>query len=528
MPSNSKSFSRFPSRSFFYRNLPIQEALTTLRYGIEARKGLVLLIGEAGLGKSTLIQKTYRELGPNFIGAMTSNPRLEFTDILRLILRTLGTDGVGNNENELLRTCQFQLRARAQGQQSVALIFDNAHHLAASTLSRLVQTFIVAGPAHRDGHILQLVMAGRPQLRNNLRNAAHLPGAMELPIICELHPLEGFEIAGYIQAGLGASALPSELLDPTAIEAIGQFSHGNPYRINTICDRALQYCAANCDRKITADLIEVVAKDLEFRRLDSHKNISPSHASIDLPEEINPAEFELGERDTTEVVGETFLQYNQAYDASDSQDPAKRKSKFVGALALLIIVVFAGAWLRAGATVNPFVNWRDTLGEILLGHHQSEATVTAAAPLEPSPKLDAVASLPQPSVPTSTDEPSQSRGAPAIEELKTGGDMARGTADETLSPAAAPPAAHPLIGPKTAQRQPTRRNAPPRNDDIESAARQAIEMRAIDGVTVSVSDGTAILGGRVASEQQRRVAERAVRNVDGVKQVRNRIYIDYD
>jgi hypothetical protein len=112
--------------------------------------------------------------------------------------------------------------------------------------------------------------------------------------------------------------------------------------------------------------------------------------------------------------------------------------------------------------------------------------------------------------------------------LKTGGDAAGGTADQTLSPTAVPPADHPLIGPKTTQRQPMRRNVPLHNDELESAVRQAIERRAIDGVTVSVRDGTAILSGRVASEQQRRIAERAVRNVDGVKQVRNRIYIDYD
>ena len=182
-----EAFQPISYTQFLYSNLSIQEALTTIRYGIEARKELVFLTGEAGLGKSMLLQKTYTDLGSNFIGTMTSDPRLNFTDILRLILRGLAGENASDDELTLLRTCQLQLRTRAQRQQTVALICDNAQHLSDLTLSRFVQTFLVTDSATLDGHLLQIVLAGRPQLQDKLLKAAHVLRAVKLPIMCELH-----------------------------------------------------------------------------------------------------------------------------------------------------------------------------------------------------------------------------------------------------------------------------------------------------------------------------------------------------
>jgi general secretion pathway protein A len=151
MASSPRSFNRFPTRSFFYENLSIREASATIRYGIDTRKGLVCLSGDAGLGKTTLLIKISNELGPNIIGTMISHPRLSFSDILRQILRSLHADSAGEDKNTLLRNCQLVLRARAQQQQIVALIVDNAQHLTESTLGQLMHTFVATGSANGDG-----------------------------------------------------------------------------------------------------------------------------------------------------------------------------------------------------------------------------------------------------------------------------------------------------------------------------------------------------------------------------------------
>src|SRR6185295_2780165 len=161
----------FPGRNF-YCNLRMQEALAMIRHGIEARRGLIVLSGAAGIGKSALLDKITADLARSkIITVIASNPSLNFLDILRLILRALEAPSAGADEAAALRSCAAHLRMRLQGGQTVALMIDNAQHLDAAAVKKLVQNFVETGAAGRDGHLLQLVLAGRPSLKDNLSRA---------------------------------------------------------------------------------------------------------------------------------------------------------------------------------------------------------------------------------------------------------------------------------------------------------------------------------------------------------------------
>ena len=519
---HSAPFSGFPADGFFYCNLCIQETLTTIRYGIEARKGLVVLSGEAGIGKSTLLDKINADLGPNVSCIMASDPRLNFTDILRLILRSLDVPDGSEDETVTLRSCNFHLRARMQSGQIVALIFDNAHHLTDSTLRQLTQNFLDAGPTDRGVPLLQIVLAGRPQLKDKLRQAARSPAQLKLPILCELHPLENFEIASYIEQGLQASALPTDLFEPRAVKQIIQCNRGIPRSINAVCDRALQISGGGT---VTPELIQNVAKDLGLRGAELGGGRSGHESFDDAAEPFDPPQFQLGEMDTTEVVGETFLQYNRAYDRDLWLSSRRHGAGWVRALVILILVVGTGAWLRTDSAKSLILGGSEALSAMLQARQQSGAESTAEFAKPMPAALDATATEPNRAAATAATE-NQEVGAPFIGQTETVDEPPHSAATEAFDSREADPPAKRIAKPTQIHRPPARHNAPQGRENLEAQVVQAIENRAIIGVAVSVVQGTAFLDGQVATERQRRAAERAARSVTGVERVRNRIAVN--
>ena len=514
----------FPASGFFYSNLRIQEALTTIRYGIEVRKGLVVLSGEAGIGKSTLLHKISAELGANILCIMASDPRLNFTDILRLILRSLDTQNGSEDEVDALRRCKFHLRARLQNGQIIALIFDNAQHLADSTLRQLTQNFLDIGPTGQGVPLLQIVLAGRPQLKDKLFHAARLP-AQKQPILCELHPLGDVEIASYIEQALRSSDLPVQVFEPAALERIALYSRGNLRRINALCDRALQISDDGSSGAVTLELIEGVAKDLDFHVAELGGSRSSCESLGAAAEKYDPSQFQIGEIDTTAVVGETFLQYNRAYDRDRWLSSRGHGAGWVRALVVVVFVVGTGAWLRTDSARNLILGGREALSAILQTRQQSAAESTAVS-AKPLPALGSAAMEPNRADAAATAE-NQEGDAPPTAQTDTNAEPPPSAAAETFAAGEADPPPKPAAKSTQAYHQAARHSgAPQRHENLQAQVMQAIENRAIIGVAVSVVQGTAFLDGQVATERQRRAAERAARSVTGVERVRNRIAIN--
>ena len=486
-----------------------------IRQGIEARRGLIVLSGAAGIGKSALLDKITADLArPKIISVIASNPSLNFLDILRLILRTLEAPSASADEAAALRSCAAHLRARLQGGQTVALIIDNAQHLDASTAKKLVQNFVETGAADRDGHLLQLVLAGRPSLKDNLSRAFRLPAHWRIPVLCELQPLEDLEIASYIEEKLRGNPSAARPLGPGVVAQIAVHSDGNPRRIDAIYDRAMQLSGNS--GVITAELIKCAAEDLGLQAALGGRAATSHFAES--PPPLDRTRFQFSEKDTTEIAGETFPDY-------DHGDDRKRRNAGLQALCIISFVLCAGAWLHSQGGKNRLAAWREQLSGIWSAPAQDAAIDTTA----PSRRADLGGRSPEGNLGNSTtgsiSESAAARGEAPSEAIA---EPPIPPAAKTPAPNAVPPRPKTAVNPPPAGRLAASQIAPERRrDELESQIIQAIENRAIIGVAVSVTEGTAVLDGQVATERQRRAAERAARSVPGISSVRNRIAVNF-
>ncbi|MGH7853733.1 MAG: ExeA family protein [Candidatus Binatia bacterium] len=519
---------------FFYSNLRIQETLTTIRYGIEARKGLIVVTGAPGTGKSTLLRKAATSLAANITCVFQSDPRVSFPDILRLILRHLGSDQSDEEESAMVRSCRLQLRSRLDQGQIVALFLDNAHQFPDRTLRYITQNFLTGSAEDPDGTLIQVVLAGRAELRRKLSQATLTPLRRRRPIVCELQPLNSGEIAAFIEQGLKTSNRPAEIFDERAVKRITLYANGNPGAVKSICQRALQLAGDSTHATITTDLIESAASDLNLRQFGDSPDseiFSPQSDPLEFERPKRPEKFDNNDHDIPHKflaaadvsTAPIFPPDSKEVDSARAQRRKQRTAAWTRRLTLLVILVGAAMMIKTEAALDVVSNWRATLNQIAAPYLQAPAKnkVAEEIPPERAVKTEPLVPLPGPDRPAELHE-----GAPA---------PSAGTSDP---PAASPSensfagrrakAAPKIAAPVNQARRPSIKvNASQQSETLQSRITKAIENRAIMGIEVSVVQGTAYLDGHVASERQRRAAERAARSVAGVERVRNRIAITF-
>ena len=231
---------KFATSDFFYSNLRIQDALITTKYGVMARKGLTVITGVGGVGKSALLRQVAAELPLNITCIFESDPRATLGDILRRILQSFDGDRTcDKDDGALARNSVTQLRSRLEQNKIVALFLDNAEQFSDQTLRSMAQHFFAGSAADPAGTILQVVLAGRPELRTKVSRTMLPLLKPRQPIFSELLPLNSSEIGTFVEQALKTSNRP-EFFDERAVKRIVLYSNGNPGAINLICERALQ------------------------------------------------------------------------------------------------------------------------------------------------------------------------------------------------------------------------------------------------------------------------------------------------
>src|SRR5262245_9799926 len=255
-------FNPNPDPRFLHLTPGHQEALAQLVYGVEQRKGFILLTGEVGTGKTTLLKALIDRLDDTTAVAFVSHSMLGFEGILEYMLEDLGIRKSGDaSPAQRLIALQHFLTERHRTGQNTVLIVDEAQDLEPRALEqiRLLSNFEAA---HEK--ILQLVLVGQPELRAKLDLPELRQLKQRIGLRCTVPPLLHAQMRDYIRTRLRvAGARDLSLFTPDAIASIGHYSGGIPRVVNMLCDHCLVFAYADQMRRIGPPIVEEAIKYLE-------------------------------------------------------------------------------------------------------------------------------------------------------------------------------------------------------------------------------------------------------------------------
>ena len=261
-------FNISPDPTFLYLSESHREALAQLTYGIQARKGFVVLTGEVGTGKTTLIHALMTELGEETATALLFNMVVSPLDLLRYVCEEFKLIELGEARKELhdytVMLNEFLLEKYRTG-ENCALIIDEAQNLSAEVLEgvRLLSNFETS----RD-KLLQILLVGQPEFAVRL-NAPELRQLKQrITLRHHLRALSSKECREYISSRVKIAGGDSGVFTDKAFDAIQTYSGGIPRLVNILCDNALLTTFALEKKQVDADVVGEVAGDLQIA-LDS-------------------------------------------------------------------------------------------------------------------------------------------------------------------------------------------------------------------------------------------------------------------
>jgi type II secretory pathway predicted ATPase ExeA len=247
-----------PDPQFYYSNTVYQEAWATLGYGIEARKGFILLTGEAGTGKTTLLKKSMSAFDSRIKTAYVPCTPFNHTELLPLILTDLGLPAC-NGRPALGQFTDYLIEQFRTG-NIVVLLIDEAQNLSLDTLEELR---CLGNLETAKDKLVQIVLAGHVELEQKLEQPELCQLKQRVVLRSRLKPVADSEVRLYMDSRLQVIGHSTEkLFDPAAIEKIALYSTGIPRLINSICDNALLIAYALSERKVSAAMIDEAAEEL--------------------------------------------------------------------------------------------------------------------------------------------------------------------------------------------------------------------------------------------------------------------------
>ena len=507
-------FSVTPDPRFSYTNTHYREAFANLRYGIETRKGFIVITGEAGTGKTTLLRRLMRSVEATVHTAFIFNTHLSFTELLRLALSELGVASSAQDRLTLMAQLNDYLIEQLRKDHTVSLLIDEAQDLSDEMLEELR---LLSNLETDRAKLIQIVLMGQPELERKLDQPQLRQLKQRVAIRCRLAPLRSDEVALYINSRLQTVGYEGkELFDLGSVEQIARYSQGIPRLINVICDNALLITYATSKSKVSAKIIEEVARDLQL--------IGPSQVSA--TEQRKKVSLQANGDEAWRADFEQFAR------PSPNQLHSKRSWAGVGIGVMLMIVILAGTILyshQSGSLAALGVNLEELVGVSWKNPLQAQTKPTQNPLREKAPVEERVDEsyvqaplLEEPKLSTSdvglghtADARTESSMNSHVAEAKK---ESTGTASDQTGTA------------KTRTQIETffyyNNDGAMGVEKLEFEIYKAIHNRAIRGVEVSVRDGTVYLTGQVATEKQKLAAAQAARSVPGVKDLRDQIAVN--
>lgn len=227
-----------PDPKFLYLSPTHQEALQHLKYGVQERKGFIVLVGEVGCGKTTLCRKFLADLdAQHYDTALILNPRMSETQMLKAILTELGEGKVNRSKSDLVSQINEVLLSRIAAGREIVLIIDEAQNLSFEVFE---QVRLLSNLETDKQKLLQIVLMGQPELKDKLAADELRQLRQRILVHYELRTFTREELDHYVQHRITlAGGMGRPYFTPWALRHIHKVSRGIPRVINNLCDKAL-------------------------------------------------------------------------------------------------------------------------------------------------------------------------------------------------------------------------------------------------------------------------------------------------
>jgi general secretion pathway protein A len=261
-----RPFDLTPNPRFLLLTARHREALSNLQYGLTSRRGLTLLVGEAGTGKTTLIRTAIQEFerqGARI--AYLNNPTLTRAEFCEFLAEAFNLNhGASVSKTRLLKELARTLENHRAADQQTGLILDEAQALPDELLE---EVRLLANIETTSDKLLPIVLGGQPELADRLNQPSLRQLKQRVALRCELAPLDATETAEYIAGRIRIAGGNSVLVfTRQAVEAIYQHSRGIPRLISVICDNSLITGFAADRRPVSREIVEGVCRDFDLVR----------------------------------------------------------------------------------------------------------------------------------------------------------------------------------------------------------------------------------------------------------------------
>lgn len=257
-------FNLSPDPSFLFRSAQHEEALANLIYGVQSRKGFVVLTGEVGTGKTTMLECLRDFLNSQQITyASLFNSRLTVEQFFEMVAYDFGLRCTRTSKTEVLFALNEMILDRANRGRTTVLIVDEAHNLDWDVLEEIR---LLGNLENRRGKLLQIVLAGQPELDRKLEAPDFRQLKQRVALRCVLQPFRLEETLEYMRSRLARAGMKEQSVFPSEIMREIHFrAQGIPRVINAICDNLLLTAFALESKVATLAMLDEVTADMRLQ-----------------------------------------------------------------------------------------------------------------------------------------------------------------------------------------------------------------------------------------------------------------------
>lgn len=258
---NGYPFRLTPDTDYLYMSPAHSRAKAYMECAIFNREGFVVITGEIGSGKTTLVKKLISELNENVVVAKIFQTQLDEVELLQAILVEFGMNPFMSKKVELLNMLnQFLINSYLEGRQ-VLLIIDDAQNLSIRCLEEIT---MLSGVETQKEKILHVILVGQPELNQTIESPEMEQLLQRVSLRYHVRPLHADEIHEYIQHRVSIAGVSKVLFNKAVCDTIFEYTGGVPRLINTLCDTALTCAYADDSNKVGKDEIEAAIEELQW------------------------------------------------------------------------------------------------------------------------------------------------------------------------------------------------------------------------------------------------------------------------